>query len=42
NALIYVEMEGESSEQLLPHHWQLLKEKIAGQVIYRLYQKISP
>ena len=36
-ALIYVEMEAES-EQEIPVNWQLLKEKIAGQVIYRLYQ----
>jgi len=36
-ALIYVEMEAES-DQALPNNWQLLKEKIAGQVAYRLYQ----
>ncbi|MBL0710358.1 MAG: 16S rRNA (guanine(966)-N(2))-methyltransferase RsmD [Colwellia sp.] len=36
-ALIYVEMEKEG-EQVLPDSWQLLKEKIAGQVAYRLYQ----
>ncbi len=36
-AFIYVEMEAEG-EQLLPDSWQLLKEKIAGQVAYRLYQ----
>jgi 16S rRNA (guanine966-N2)-methyltransferase len=36
-ALIYVEMESEST-QSLPANWQLLKEKIAGQVVYRLYQ----
>jgi len=36
-ALIYVEMEAES-KQLLPNNWQLLKEKVAGQVAYRLYQ----
>lgn len=39
NALIYVEMESEQNNQQLPVNWQLLKEKIAGQVIYRLYQK---
>lgn len=38
-ALIYVEMEAETSQQI-PSNWQLLKEKIAGQVAYRLYQKI--
>jgi 16S rRNA (guanine966-N2)-methyltransferase len=37
NALIYVEMESEG-QQVLPNNWQLLKEKIAGQVAYRLYQ----
>jgi 16S rRNA (guanine966-N2)-methyltransferase len=36
-ALIYVEMEAEST-QVIPVNWQLLKEKLAGQVIYRLYQ----
>lgn len=36
-ALIYVEMEAESNQQL-PSNWQLLKEKIAGQVAYRLFQ----
>lgn len=36
-ALMYVEMEVEC-DQSLPHNWQLLKEKIAGQVAYRLYQ----
>lgn len=36
-ALIYVEMEVEGNHQL-PTNWQLLKEKIAGQVAYRLYQ----
>jgi len=39
NALIYIEMESEQNTQQLPSNWQLLKEKIAGQVIYRLYQK---
>ncbi len=36
-ALIYIEMEAESN-QPIPNNWQLLKEKIAGQVAYRLYQ----
>jgi 16S rRNA (guanine966-N2)-methyltransferase len=39
NALIYVEMESEQNNQQLPLNWKLIKEKIAGQVIYRLYQK---
>lgn len=37
-ALIYVEMENDSNTDELPVNWQLLKEKIAGQVAYRLYQ----
>jgi 16S rRNA (guanine966-N2)-methyltransferase len=39
NALIYIEMESEESNQQLPLNWKLLKEKVAGQVISRLYQK---
>ena len=39
-ALIYVEMEAQGSEQL-PNNWQLLKEKVAGQVAYRLFQYID-
>jgi len=38
DALIYVEMEAEINSQVMPSHWQLLKEKVAGQVVYRLYQ----
>ena len=38
NALIYVEMEAGNNQQVMPSHWQLLKEKVAGQVVYRLYQ----
>jgi len=37
NALIYVEMENETSNQKLPNNWHVIKEKIAGQVAYRLY-----
>jgi len=37
NALIYVEMESETSNQQLPNNWHIIKEKIAGQVAYRLY-----
>ncbi len=36
-ALIYVEMETQSDQQL-PANWKLLKEKVAGQVAYRLFQ----
>lgn len=39
SALIYVEMESENTQQCVPNNWQLLKEKVAGQVVYRLYQK---
>jgi len=38
NALIYVESESEFNVSELPENWRLLKEKIAGQVAYRLYQ----
>jgi len=37
-ALIYVEMEAEGSQQS-PSNWKLLKEKISGQVAYRLYER---
>ncbi|AAZ26323.1 MULTISPECIES: 16S rRNA (guanine(966)-N(2))-methyltransferase RsmD [Colwellia] len=36
-ALIYVEMEADST-QVIPANWQLIKEKISGQVVYQLYQ----
>jgi 16S rRNA (guanine966-N2)-methyltransferase len=36
-ALIYVEMEAESTQEI-PDNWQLLKEKVTGQVVYQLYQ----
>jgi 16S rRNA (guanine966-N2)-methyltransferase len=38
NAVIYVEMEANDNCQQLPNNWTLLKEKIAGQVSYQLYQ----
>lgn len=38
DALIYVEMETDHNTQIMPSHWQLLKEKVTGQVVYRLYQ----
>lgn len=38
DALIYVEMENEVGTDDIPDNWQLLKEKTAGQVAYRLYQ----
>ncbi|WGE32060.1 16S rRNA (guanine(966)-N(2))-methyltransferase RsmD [Actinobacillus genomosp. 2] len=38
NALIYVETEKSHPPLELPHNWQILKEKTAGQVISRLIQ----
>lgn len=38
NALIYVEVESELNNLDLPSNWLLLKEKVAGQVLCRLYQ----
>lgn len=37
-ALIYIECEVNFQHTVLPANWQLLKEKTAGQVAYRLYQ----
>ncbi|WP_017349684.1 16S rRNA (guanine(966)-N(2))-methyltransferase [Pantoea sp. A4] len=39
NALIYVESEVEQGTLLVPVTWQLHREKIAGQVAYRLYHR---
>ncbi|MDO9811619.1 16S rRNA (guanine(966)-N(2))-methyltransferase RsmD [Glaesserella parasuis] len=36
NALIYVETEKNHSPLVLPEHWQVVKEKTAGQVVSRL------
>jgi 16S rRNA (guanine966-N2)-methyltransferase len=36
NALIYLETESELHELPLPEHWEMLREKVAGQVCYRL------
>lgn len=41
NALVYIEMETENDQLSLPDNWSLLKEKVAGQVSYRLYQVTS-
>lgn len=38
NALIYVETEKNHPHLELPHNWQVIKEKTAGQVISRLIQ----
>ncbi len=37
-ALVYIEMEKEASLPELPSHWQLSKEKTAGQLVYRLFE----
>ena len=38
-ALIYVESEVENGLPPVPGHWHLYREKVAGQVAYRLYQR---
>jgi 16S rRNA (guanine966-N2)-methyltransferase len=38
-ALIYVESEVENGTPVAPSNWDLYREKIAGQVAYRLYQR---
>lgn len=38
-ALIYVESEKEWAEAGIPSRWMLEKEKVAGQVAYRLYKR---
>lgn len=38
NSLIYIETEKELQLPAIPEHWQLHREKTAGQVCYRLYQ----
>lgn len=38
-ALIYVESEVENGAPVAPANWGLYREKIAGQVAYRLYQR---
>ncbi|MDP5136737.1 16S rRNA (guanine(966)-N(2))-methyltransferase RsmD [Rheinheimera baltica] len=38
-ALIYLETEKELAITDIPANWRLLKEKIAGQLAYRLYQR---
>ncbi|MEW6997301.1 16S rRNA (guanine(966)-N(2))-methyltransferase RsmD [Colwelliaceae bacterium BS250] len=39
DAIIYVESESELTNIAIPSDWHLLKEKVAGQVAYRLYQR---
>ncbi|WP_065405154.1 16S rRNA (guanine(966)-N(2))-methyltransferase RsmD, partial [Shigella sonnei] len=38
-ALIYVESEVENGLPTVPANWSLHREKVAGQVAYRLYQR---
>jgi 16S rRNA (guanine966-N2)-methyltransferase len=37
-ALVYIEMEKEAELPTLPTHWSLIKEKTAGQLVYRLFE----
>ncbi|MCG8709517.1 16S rRNA (guanine(966)-N(2))-methyltransferase [Brenneria sp. 4F2] len=37
DAWIYVETETENAQLVIPENWQLHREKVAGQVAYRLY-----
>ncbi|SBS24602.1 Ribosomal RNA small subunit methyltransferase D [Marinomonas spartinae] len=37
HAMVYIEMEKEATLPPLPDHWTLLKEKAAGQLVYRLF-----
>jgi 16S rRNA (guanine966-N2)-methyltransferase len=39
DALIYVESEVENGLPPVPAHWDLHREKVAGQVAYRLYHR---
>lgn len=42
NALIYVECEKELPVAQLPANWRPIKESVAGQLAYRLYQREQP
>lgn len=39
NALVYIEAEKELGQPVVPAHWDMIKEKHAGQVSFRLYQR---
>ncbi|HDM8050688.1 16S rRNA (guanine(966)-N(2))-methyltransferase RsmD [Vibrio fluvialis] len=41
NAMIYIESEKELLLTELPESWQLYREKLAGQVCYRLFERTS-
>ncbi len=42
DALIYIESEVENGLPPVPTHWHLHREKVAGQVAYRLYHREAP
>ncbi|MBS1203662.1 MAG: rsmD [Proteobacteria bacterium] len=42
DALIYIESEVENGLPPVPTHWHLHREKVAGQVAYRLYHRAAP
>jgi len=42
DALIYIESEVENGLPPVPAHWLLHREKVAGQVAYRLYHREAP
>ncbi|WP_090135255.1 16S rRNA (guanine(966)-N(2))-methyltransferase [Kosakonia oryziphila] len=42
DALIYIESEVENGLPPVPTHWHLYREKVAGQVAYRLYHREAP
>lgn len=41
DALIYIECEKELAASALPSNWRIIKEKIAGQLAYRLCQRMT-
>ncbi|MBJ7536497.1 16S rRNA (guanine(966)-N(2))-methyltransferase RsmD [Marinomonas transparens] len=41
-SLVYIEMEKEANLPVLPNHWSLIKEKNAGQLVYRLFEVSLP
>jgi 16S rRNA (guanine966-N2)-methyltransferase len=42
NALIYVESRARGLRPVVPHHWQLQKEKISGDICAQLYLQPGP
>lgn len=41
NALVYIEQAKDSAPLVLPENWQEEKQKISGQVSYRLYRRLA-